>query len=96
MQSDMPWSRGPGFLPAGLQKAGAILALAVSCSAAWGFPATETPDLRVYIAGSSAQDRQIEGQPGRAPIHLGQRADPIGQGAVGQAQPVHARAGRAG
>jgi len=47
MQSDMPWSRGSCFLPARLQKAGAILALAVSCSAVWGFPATEKPDLRV-------------------------------------------------
>ncbi|WP_350036474.1 hypothetical protein [Pseudohaliea sp.] len=33
----------------------------MSCSAAWSFPATETSDLRLYIAGSSAQDRLIEG-----------------------------------
>jgi len=61
MPSDQCWRQGPGSLLARLQQVCLRCALAVGCSAAWSFPATEAPDLRLYIAGSSAQDRLIEG-----------------------------------
>ncbi len=61
MQSDQRQCRGTGSLLVRLQRVGVRCAIAMACSAAWGFPATEPPDLKVYIAGSSAQDRLIEG-----------------------------------
>ncbi|MHA7817975.1 MAG: hypothetical protein ACX93N_15990 [Pseudohaliea sp.] len=38
-----------------------VAILVLVAASAWGFPAEEAPDLRLYIAGSSAQDRLIEG-----------------------------------